>query len=458
MNDELKIKNNELGGKMNYRYRTDEEMKDSGIEWIGKIPKEWSIKPVKYLANKNQYYPIGDGDHGSIKPEMYQDEGVPYIRVQNLSWGNELNFEGMVYISEKVNNDNKKSILKPKDILIAKTGATIGKTAIIPEGILEANTTSSVGKVTVDHSKVDYKYVAYYFQSLPFLTQINMTAYQKSAQPGFNIDDLIDYKVSLPEDIRKQREISDFLDKKTAQFDSIISKKEALIEKLEEAKKSLISEVVTGKVKVVKSSDDGYELVERKKEEMKDCGVEWLGEIPNGWEFKSIKYSMDVLNGKEIEDEHLNIDKLIAVFGSGGIFKYTSEVLYNEPSVLFGRKGTIGKPIYVEEPFWTVDTMYYTKIKKNTIPKYMYYMLIIYPWDRIITKTALPSIVASDVLKTKWCLPSLNEQNCIVEYLDTQFLLINKLINKIKKQIEKLKEAKQSLISEAVTGKIEILD
>ena len=124
MNDELKIKNNELGGKMNYRYRNDEEMKDSGVEWIGKIPNEWSIKPVKYLANKNQYYPIGDGDHGSIKPEMYQDEGVPYIRVQNLSWGNELNFEGMVYISEKVNNDNKKisAIIKTSQKFYKKVG------------------------------------------------------------------------------------------------------------------------------------------------------------------------------------------------------------------------------------------------------------------------------------------------------------------------------------------------
>ena len=88
----------------------------------------------------------------------------------------------------------------------------------------------------------------------------------------------------------EQDKIVKFLDEKVAEFDSIISKKEALIEKLEEAKKSLISEVVTGKVKVVKSSDDGYELVERKKEEMKDCGVEWLGLVPTEWKIYRSKY------------------------------------------------------------------------------------------------------------------------------------------------------------------------
>ena len=93
--------------------------------------------------------------------------------------------------------------------------------------------------------------------------------------------------------MKEQEKIANFLDEKASQFDLIISKKEKLIERLEEAKKSLISEVVTGKVKVVKN-DDGYELVKRNNEEMKDSGVEWLGEIPKDWEVKKLKYITDV--------------------------------------------------------------------------------------------------------------------------------------------------------------------
>ena len=92
-----------------------------------------------------------------------------------------------------------------------------------------------------------------------------------------------------------QEKIANFLDEKTSQFDLIISKKEKLIERLEEAKKSLISEVVTGKVKVVKT-DDGYELIKRSSE-MKDSGVEWLGEIPKEWDIKRLRFLGKLQNG-----------------------------------------------------------------------------------------------------------------------------------------------------------------
>ena len=100
-------------------YKTYEDYKNSNLNYVGEIPKKWETARVKHILDYNHHYPIGDGDHGSIKPEMYQDEGIPYIRVQNLSWGFDLNFKNMVYISNFVNNQNRKSILKPKDILIA---------------------------------------------------------------------------------------------------------------------------------------------------------------------------------------------------------------------------------------------------------------------------------------------------------------------------------------------------
>ena len=438
---------------MNYRYRDKSELKQVESDWFALVPDNWNVLMFKRIVES-----VKNGIWGD-EPKQNEDD-IPCIRILNFNRNEmEVNIDDLTTRNIPILKQ-RDYLLKKGDLLIEKSGGgeknPVGFVARYNHD-LPAVYANFMAKISLKENEAKSEYIKYLCSNI-YNKRIHLDSVNQTTGIQ-NLDTETYFKRFIPlPNINEQEKIAKFLDEKTAQFDSIISKKEALIEKLEEAKKSLISEVVTGKVKVVKSSDDGYELVERKKEEMKDCGVEWLGEIPNGWEFKSIKYSMDVLNGKEIEDEHLNIDKLIAVFGSGGIFKYTSEVLYNEPSVLFGRKGTIGKPIYVEEPFWTVDTMYYTKIKKNTIPKYMYYMLIIYPWDRITTKTALPSIVASDVLKTKWCLPSLNEQNCIVEYLDIQFLLINKLINKIKKQIEKLKEAKQSLISEAVTGKIEILD
>jgi type I restriction enzyme S subunit len=123
----------------------------------------------------------------------------------------------------------------------------------------------------------------------------------------------------------EQRKIANFLDIKTAQFDSIIAKKEQLITKLEEAKKSLISEVVTGKVKIV----DG-QLVPRPPEEMKDSGVEWLGMIPNEWSLPKLKYhSVRITQGP-----NPNYEKNIPTSERFKVLKtkdlYDKEILYSQ--------------------------------------------------------------------------------------------------------------------------------
>ena len=188
----------------------------------------------------------------------------------------------------------------------------------------------------------------------------------------------------------------------------------------------------------------------RRYERYKDSGVEWIGEIPEEWEVTKLKRCFKVLNGKEIEietDSALGIN----VYGSGGVFKKTEKYLFKDESVLFGRKGTIGKPIYVNEPFWTVDTMYYTKYKEDMIPKWFYYMLNIYPWEAYTTQTALPSIVGSEVENDVWAIPSYKEQYKIVNFLDKKTAEIDALIADKEKLIELLQEKRQAIISEAVT-------
>ena len=112
-------------------------------------------------------YPIGDGDHGSIKPSSYCSSGIPYIRVADIGDG-ELILDHLVFIPEDVHNANPKSHLFPGDIVISKTGASIGKVAILPEDMPRANTTSSVGKITVDPAKALVRYVLHYMRAPRF--------------------------------------------------------------------------------------------------------------------------------------------------------------------------------------------------------------------------------------------------------------------------------------------------
>ena len=161
---------------------------------------------------------------------------------------------------------------------------------------------------------------------------------------------------------------------------------------------------------------------------------------------------MKLNNGKEIEIE-LNEDDeaAIPVYGSGGVFKFTNNYLYDGVSVMFGRKGTLGKPLYVKGKFWTVDTMYYLTYTGKMNPKYNYYELCVFDWEPFITQTALPSIVASKIVACRFPIPPLIEQEKIAEFLDEKCSRIDSVIEKTKASIEEYKKLKQAVITEAVT-------
>ncbi len=177
------------------------------------LPRGWSHRTLSELAAQSAY-PIGDGDHGAIKPSTYQKHGIPYIRVADIVHDEIVNSQ-MAYIPEDVHMANPKSRLLPGDIVIAKTGATIGKVAIIPESIREANTTSSVGKVTLDPAKADARYVYRFMQSPAFKAQMWRVS-SKTAQPGFNIENLKVFKIPIPETVEQQKYIAKILDEADA--------------------------------------------------------------------------------------------------------------------------------------------------------------------------------------------------------------------------------------------------
>lgn len=186
--------------------------------------------------------------------------------------------------------------------------------------------------------------------------------------------------------------------------------------------------------------------------EMKESGIEWIGDIPSDWHLAELKHFVLVNNGKEVENEvEKDADNSFPVFGSGGIFKYTDKCMHDGTAVMFGRKGTLGKPIYYEGPFWTVDTMYFLTYSAKLVPKYNYYQLMSFDWEPLITHTALPSVVASQVVSCKFPIPPVNEQRQITSFLDTECSRIDAVIEKTRASIEEYKKLKQAVITRAVT-------
>ena len=241
----------------------------------------------------------------------------------------------------------------------------------------------------------------------------------------------------LPE----QQTIANYLDKATVKIDTLIEKQTRLIELLKEKRQAVISTAVT------RGLDSAVA--------MKDSGVEWLGEIPEGWEVKKLKYSAKIQGGKD-QKSVLADNGEYPVYGSGGIFGYANQYLYDGESVLLGRKGTVDKPLYVNDKFWTVDTMYYTIVGKITIPKWLYYSATTIHFDYYQYGSAVPSMTQEDLHNIYFSTPFKEEQQSIANYLDDKTSKIDNLISKSIKAIELLKEKRTALISSAVTGKIDV--
>ncbi|MEB2418857.1 restriction endonuclease subunit S [Citrobacter sp. R-1.5.2] len=184
--------------------------------------------------------------------------------------------------------------------------------------------------------------------------------------------------------------------------------------------------------------------------EYKDSGVEWLGEIPTHWVVCRLKNLATIKNGQDYKS--VQVEDGYPVIGSGGQFTFASKFMYDKPSVLLGRKGTIDKPLYINKPFWTVDTMYYTELNKGVDAKYLYYLALTIQFSRYSTNTALPSMTQEHLSNYKFSIPRVeSERRGIIDFLHHETAKIDILIEKQQQLIELLKEKRQAVISHAVT-------
>ncbi|WP_341301052.1 restriction endonuclease subunit S [Lysinibacillus sp. FSL H8-0500] len=172
-----------------------------------------------------------------------------------------------------------------------------------------------------------------------------------------------------------------------------------------------------------------------------------MGETLNGWKTLKLGDILDVKHGKNQKEVEVLGGKY-PILGTGGEIGRTNVYLYNKPSVLIGRKGTIDKPRYIDNPFWTVDTLFYTNIKAGYDPKWLYYRFCKIPWKKYNEATGVPSLSASTIKSIKIEIPTFDEQKKIASILSTW----DKAIELKEKLIEQKKEQKKGLMQKLLTG------
>ncbi len=394
---------------MKSKYKPYPSYKDSWLEWLGDVPEHWDTSRLKFLC---------DITTGGKDTENKVDDGqYPfYVRSQTVERINSYSYNG-------------------EAILTAGDGVGVGKVFHYTTGKFDF------------HQRV---YMFYHFKRVAgrFLFEYIKNNFYKVALAGVaksTVDSLRlpliqNFMITVPP-LQEQQAIVNYLDSATAKIDTLIEKQTKLIALLKEKRQAVISTAVT------RGLDNTVA--------MKDSGVEWLGEIPEHWEVKKLKNSARIQGGKD-QKAVLDDNGKYPVYGSGGIFGYANKYLHNGESVLLGRKGTVDKPLYVHDKFWTVDTMYYTVIEKTTVAKWLYYSATTINFDYYQYGSAVPSMTQEDLHNIHFATPDKNEQQVIVDYLDTKTTQIDSLVSKATKAIELLKEKRTALISSAVTGKIDV--
>ena len=220
----------------------DVALKDSGVEWLGEVPEHWGVVPLRYLGTK-----FGSGVTPKGGATVYQHTGIPLIRSQNVHFSG-LRLDGVARISRDLHEQQSGSHVRPGDVLLNITGASLGRVCSVPDDFVEGNVNQHVCIIRPQKLKITPRYLSS-FLSTPKIQMLIQFEQTGAAREGLTLDSIRSFKVPLPSP-EEQVAIIEHLQVATANIDTTITRAEREIELLTEYRTRLIADVVTGKLDV----------------------------------------------------------------------------------------------------------------------------------------------------------------------------------------------------------------
>lgn len=422
-------------------YRSYPQYKDSGVEWLGKVPKHWKVKRIKNLATYNDE---------ALDEGTDPDFEIEYVDISSVNLVDGITSTEMTSFEKAPSRARRK--VKDGDTIVSTVRTYLKAIAAInnpPENLI----VSTGFAVIRPKPEIDSDYLGYLLQSEGFVGDVVANSVGVS-YPAINASVLAALPAVQP-GIEEQQIIARFLDYKTAQIDALISKKEMLLGKLAEKRTALISHAVT----------KGF----NPNAKLKDSGVEWLGQVPVHWVVKRLKFSVSLVNekaeaqeadfeymglehieswsGRRIDDENANSDGIAAHF------------LPND--ILFGKLRPYLAKVYLAKHEGLVSTEALVIRPSGWVhPTYLRY----YMASQEFIRTVDSSTYGSKMPRASWdfignlpmLLPDYQEQKSIALSLDNEIARLDLQVGKVNSVIEKLGEYRSALITQAVTGKIDV--
>lgn len=420
--------------------------KDSGAEWIGDIPKHWDTRRFKFYYDLKSEKANGTDDVNKIALENIESWTGRYLETNTEFEGDGILFE-------------------PEDILFGKLRPYLAK-VLAPDF-----NGSAVGDIYVFKSKdeVSSKFSFFRILSEAFIHVVNGSTYG-AKMPRANWDFISNLSIAMPP-ISEQKQIAKYLDKKTGLIDELIEKKRQMIELLKEKRTAAINQAVT------KGLDPTVQ--------MKDSGIDWIGDIPKHWKIVNLKNIGRVIGGfafkstsfckqgikviKITNIQTMSLDWTKTEYLPDEFYEKHIEYSVTKGSLVFaltrpiistGLKASIVDIPEDEKVLLNQRTGIFKPAQGEVLTKFTYYLssssYFIHSFATKIKTTNQPNISTEDIATIKVTLPCINEQQQIVDYLEHKITQIDTLIAKTEQHIELLQERRTALINDAVTGKIDI--
>lgn len=439
-----------------------DEYKDSGVAWIGEVPKHWKV-----IKTSLAFQGIGSGTTPSTSKKEYYDDngnGKYWLQTGDLE-------DGIVYdTSKKVSNIAIKECnltFYPIDsIIIAMYGATIGKIGILG---IESATNQACCVIPVTQKQI----AKYFFYEFLACKPALLIAAIGGGQPNISQDTIKKLKIVIPP-IIEQAAIATYLDTHCAKIDNLISIQQKRIALLQELKQSVITHAVT------KGLNPNVE--------MKQLGVEWIGDVPKHWEVCKLKHYSHIVLGKMLmssppkDSEGLyTLEKYLKSKNVGWLqlfldednidemwFNQYEKSIYKlqENDIVMNEGGDIGKvscwrgvdfDCYIQNSINKI-TADYNRVNAGFLCYWLYNLSSLgYFWS-IVSQISIAHLTKEKLSNSPVVLPPITEQTAIASYLDHKCATIDTSISNAQHQIELLQEYKQSLITEVVTGKRKVTD
>lgn len=399
---------------------------------VGVIPEDWELAQLSNLCER-----ISVGLATSVT-KYYRNKGVPIVRNMNIRDGY-FDSEDMLYLDSGFAKKNISKAARAFDVITVHTGSNIGLTCVLPENFDYCQTFTTL-ITTTNKKRLNPFYLSFHMGSESGKKEI-LRLQVGGGKGNLNTGELKQYLLSYPKKLTEQTAIATAL----SDVDALICELEKLIAKKQAIKTATMQQLLTGKTRLPQFAlcEDGT------RKGSKQSG---LGEIPEDWEAAPFGEMLTIRHGKNQKNVE-DINGVIPILATGGQIGWANQYLWNKPSVLIGRKGTIDKPRYIDKPFWTIDTLFYSEIKDCANSKFIFYKFCMIDWIQYNEASGVPSLNASTIERVLVSLPYKREQTAIATILSD----MDSEIQALEKRLNKTRQIKQGMMQELMTGKTRLV-